>query len=263
MTKPVCAVVGVGEGNGAALARSFADAGMAVALLARSTGFTSKLAAELPDARAYACDAADPASVADAFASIRQELGDPATLVYNAGSGIWGDVESISLDAFESSWRINAYGALVASQQVIPAMKAAGTGTIIFIGATASRRGGPRTAAFAPAKAAQPRRIDGAEPLATRHPRGADHHRCRGRSPKNASGHARQAGELLPEAGRHGGNRRVACTAATLGLDLRGRGEAVRRELVRFAFDGLEVSLEGGQVGSSDLFIKATGRLSD
>jgi len=155
MTKPVGAVVGVGEGNGAALARSFADAGMAVALLARSTGFTNKLAAELPDARAYACDASDPISVADAFASIRQDLGDPATLVYNAGSGIWGDVESISLDAFESSWRTNAYGALAASQQVIPAMKAAGSGNIIFIGATASRRGGPRTAAFAPAKAAQ------------------------------------------------------------------------------------------------------------
>ena len=155
MTKPVCAVVGVGEGNGAALARSFSDAGMAVALLARSTGFTNKLAAELPDARAYACDASDPVSVADVFASIRQDLGDPATLVYNAGSGIWGDVENISLDAFESSWRINAYGALAASQQVIPAMTAAGSGTIIFIGATASRRGGPRTAAFAPAKAAQ------------------------------------------------------------------------------------------------------------
>jgi NAD(P)-dependent dehydrogenase (short-subunit alcohol dehydrogenase family) len=59
------------------------------------------------------------------------------------------------LEAFESAWRVNALGALAASQQVIPAMKAAGAGTIIFIGATASLRGGPQTAAFAPAKAAQ------------------------------------------------------------------------------------------------------------
>ena len=73
----------------------------------------------------------------------------------NAGSGTWGDVEAIGLDDFEQAWRINAYGALAVSQQVVPAMKAAGSGTIIFIGATASRRGGPRTAAFAPAKAAQ------------------------------------------------------------------------------------------------------------
>jgi NAD(P)-dependent dehydrogenase (short-subunit alcohol dehydrogenase family) len=155
MTKPVCAVVGVGEGNGAALAGAFAGQGMALALLARSTDFTAKLAQELGDARAYSCDVSAPASIAEAFGLIRSELGDPSTLIYNAGSGVWGDVESITLDGFESSWRVNALGALAVSQQVIPAMKSAGEGTIIFIGATASLRGGPRTAAFAPAKAAQ------------------------------------------------------------------------------------------------------------
>ncbi|MCL4765264.1 MAG: SDR family NAD(P)-dependent oxidoreductase [Hyphomicrobiaceae bacterium] len=155
MSKPVCVVAGVGEGNGAALARAFTGAGMVVALLARRTGFTSKLAGELPDARAYACDVRDPISVGEAFDRIRAEMGEPSTLVYNAGSGVWGDVESIRLEDFESAWRVNAYGALAASRQVIPAMKRAGSGAIIFIGATASRRGTPRTAAFAPAKAAQ------------------------------------------------------------------------------------------------------------
>ena len=155
MTKPVCAVVGVGEGNGAALARAFARDGMAVALLARSIDYSTTLAAELGDARAYACDVSDPASVAEAFGRIRSDLGDPVTVIYNAGSGVWGDVESVTLDGFEQSWRVNALGAFAVSQQVIPAMKAAGAGTIIFIGATASLRGGPRTAAFAPAKAAQ------------------------------------------------------------------------------------------------------------
>ncbi len=155
MTKPVAVILGVGEGNGAALARAFSRAGHAVALLARRTDYTSQLAQTLPDARAYAADAADPAAIAAAFQAIRADMGDPSTLVYNAGSGSWGDVESIDLAAFESAWRVNALGALAASQQVIPAMKAAGSGTILFIGATASLRGGPRTAAFAPAKAAQ------------------------------------------------------------------------------------------------------------
>jgi NAD(P)-dependent dehydrogenase (short-subunit alcohol dehydrogenase family) len=155
MAKPVCAVVGVGEGNGAALARAFSREGMALALLARSTDFTAKLGTELGDAHAYPCDVADTASIAEAFARIRADLGEPTTLVYNAGSGVWGDVETVSLGDFEQSWRVNALGALAVSQQVIPAMKAAGAGTIIFIGATASLRGGPRTAAFAPAKAAQ------------------------------------------------------------------------------------------------------------
>jgi NAD(P)-dependent dehydrogenase (short-subunit alcohol dehydrogenase family) len=153
--KRVCAVVGVGPGIGAAVARRFAAEGYAVALLARTTELTSRLAGELPGARAFACDAADPASVAAAFAAVRRDMGEVDALVYNAGSGTWGTIESVEPAAFEGAWRVNALGAFVASQQVIPAMKAAGRGDIVFIGATASRRGNVQTAAFAPAKAAQ------------------------------------------------------------------------------------------------------------
>jgi NAD(P)-dependent dehydrogenase (short-subunit alcohol dehydrogenase family) len=76
-------------------------------------------------------------------------------LIYNAGSGLWGHVEEITPAEFELSWRINTLGALLAAQAVIPAMKRAKRGAIVFIGATASRRGGANFAAFAPAKAAQ------------------------------------------------------------------------------------------------------------
>ena len=46
-------------------------------------------------------------------------------------------------------------GLLLAAKRVIPSMKAGGGGNIVVIGATSSRRGVARTAAFAPAKAAQ------------------------------------------------------------------------------------------------------------
>jgi NAD(P)-dependent dehydrogenase (short-subunit alcohol dehydrogenase family) len=153
--KLVCAVVGVGPGNGAAIARRFAAEGYAVALLARSAGVSAELAKELPGARAYACDVADDASVQRAFASIRSELGPVEALVYNAGSGTWGSVEDVTPQAFEDSWRVNALGAFLAAKQVVAGMKQAGRGSIVFIGATASRRGNKMTAAFAPAKAAQ------------------------------------------------------------------------------------------------------------
>jgi NAD(P)-dependent dehydrogenase (short-subunit alcohol dehydrogenase family) len=153
--KPVCAVVGIGPGNGAALARRFAKAGYAVALLARSTEFSTRLARELGDARAYACDVGDAAAVEKAFAAIRTDLGEVEVLAYNAGSGTWGTIDDLSPAAFEATWRSNALGLFLCSQQVIPAMKAKGAGAIIVIGATASRRGMPRTTAFAPAKAAQ------------------------------------------------------------------------------------------------------------
>ncbi|MBX5481127.1 MAG: SDR family NAD(P)-dependent oxidoreductase [Myxococcaceae bacterium] len=153
--RPVCVVVGVGPGNGAAFARRFAAEGYAVALLARTTHFSEELAKTLPGARAYACDVTDPDAVTRTFAAIARDLGDAEVMVYNAGSGVWGTVEEVTPADFEASWRVNALGALVASQQVIPAMKRKGHGNIVFIGATASRRGGPKSAAFAAAKAAE------------------------------------------------------------------------------------------------------------
>jgi len=153
--KKVCVVVGVGPGNGAALGRRFAREGYAVALLARTQETSRSLAASLADARAYVCDVADAKSVADTFAAIERDLGAVHTLVYNAGSGVWGTVEDIDAAAFESAFRVNALGLLLTAQKVIPAMKAQGEGNIVVIGATSSRRGVARTAAFAPAKAAQ------------------------------------------------------------------------------------------------------------
>lgn len=155
MDKPVCVVAGVGPGNGAAIARHFAREGYAVALLARSTELSENLAQTLDGAKAYPCDLASETEVAATFKRLREELGEVEVLVYNAGAGIWGDIEQITPAAFESTWRVNALGTLLTAQQVIPAMKRAAQGSIILIGATASRRGASRTAAFAPAKAAQ------------------------------------------------------------------------------------------------------------
>ena len=155
MSKPVCAVVGVGPGNGAALARRFSASGYAVALLARTGEASSALAAELDDAHFYACDVGDAASVAKAFAAVREELGEVDVLAYNAGSGVWGTIEEIAPEGFEASWRVNALGTFLCAREVIPAMKAKGAGSIVIVGATASRRGAARTAAFAAAKAAQ------------------------------------------------------------------------------------------------------------
>ena len=91
--KPVCAVVGVGPGNGAAFARRFAAEGYAVALLARSTGLISGLASELPVARAYACDVGNLAAVERTFESIESDLGSVDVLIYNAGKGVWGSAD--------------------------------------------------------------------------------------------------------------------------------------------------------------------------
>jgi NAD(P)-dependent dehydrogenase (short-subunit alcohol dehydrogenase family) len=155
MTKPVCVVAGIGPGNGAAFARRFAGDGYAVALVSRAADPARELAAALPDARAWQCDVGDAASVEHTFGAIRRELGDPEVVIFNAGSGAFGTFDDVTAADFEASWRVNALGGFLVAKQVVPAMKRAGRGNFVFIGATASRRGAARTAAFAPAKAAQ------------------------------------------------------------------------------------------------------------
>lgn len=153
--KPVCAVLGVGPGNGAAFARRFAAGGYRVALLSRDRAKLDALAQEIDDAAAFPCDAADPDAVGQALGAAADALGPVDTLIYNAGQGVWGDALSIKVEDFERSWRVNALGAFAAAQAVLPAMRQAGTGAVFFVGATASLRGGAKTAAFASAKGAQ------------------------------------------------------------------------------------------------------------
>ena len=152
---PVCAIVGAGPGNGAAFARRFATEGYRVALLARNGERLAELAASIQDSRAYACDVAEGESVRGAFEAIARELGEVEVLVFNAGKMVWGDPLKVSEADFEASWRVNAHGAFLTARAVLPSMLAAGRGTILFVGATASRRGRPNTTAFAAGKSAQ------------------------------------------------------------------------------------------------------------
>ncbi len=62
--EPVCVVVDVGPGNGAAFARRFAREGYRIALLARQRALSEELEKALPGSRAYACDVSDVAETA-------------------------------------------------------------------------------------------------------------------------------------------------------------------------------------------------------
>ncbi len=153
--RPVCVVIGVGPGNGAACARKFANESYAVALLARSEGALKTLASEIEGSRAYAYDATDPESVLGVFGRIRDDLGPVSVLVYNAGSGVFGSIDDVTPEDLEAAWRVNTLGLLLATKQVIGGMRDLGGGNIVVTGATASLRGGANFAAFASAKAAQ------------------------------------------------------------------------------------------------------------
>jgi NAD(P)-dependent dehydrogenase (short-subunit alcohol dehydrogenase family) len=151
----ICAIVGVGPGNGIAFARRFAADGYDVALIGRTQSKLDALAAGVPRSRVVPGDATDPGSLAAAFRTIRDTMGPVDVLLYNAGSGQWGNFQEISAEGLESGWRTNVLGLLVAGQAVAGDMIERGAGAIIVTGATASLRGNVGTAAFASAKAGQ------------------------------------------------------------------------------------------------------------
>jgi NADP-dependent 3-hydroxy acid dehydrogenase YdfG len=152
---PVAAVVGVGPGLGAALARRFAQK-YAVAIIARKAEYLKSLAAELGATGAQIlevpADIGDRAQVEAAFTLIRERLGPPEVLLYNAGSGMFGTITDITPEQYEDSWRVNAYGAFLSAKAVVPDLIARGHGVILFTGATAGVKAGAKSVAFGPAK---------------------------------------------------------------------------------------------------------------
>ena len=155
MTRPVCAIVGAGPGNGAAFARRFTAAGYRVGLLARDGQRLAALARELPGSLALSCDLLVPATLAVACERLERELGPVQTLIYNAGNYVRGGVESTEPEQLEACFRLNAVGCLRAVQYVVKGMKRRGSGEIIVIGATAAWRGREGSLPFAAAKAGQ------------------------------------------------------------------------------------------------------------
>ncbi|MGH8012283.1 MAG: SDR family NAD(P)-dependent oxidoreductase [Candidatus Binataceae bacterium] len=154
-SKPVAVVLGVGPGLGAALARRFAKQ-YAIAIGARRADYLRTLAGEIRDSGGtvleVSFDVGDRAQHEAAFRTIAERLGDPEVLLYNAGSGTWGTIVEITPEQYEASWRVNAYGAFLSARKLAPGMIARGRGTMLFTGATAGVKAGPRSIAFGPAK---------------------------------------------------------------------------------------------------------------
>jgi NAD(P)-dependent dehydrogenase (short-subunit alcohol dehydrogenase family) len=152
----VAAVLGVGPGLGAAIARRFAGEGFAVALMARREESVAAVREEIEDsgggALGVTTDATNPDSVAASFQRVRAELGDPEVFVYNAGAFQMGGILEVSPAKFDECFRANCAGAFYAAREVLPAMVEGGRGTILLTGATASLRGSARFSALAVGK---------------------------------------------------------------------------------------------------------------
>jgi short-subunit dehydrogenase len=131
-------LVGAGAGLGMAIARRFAEGGYRVSLVARSLDGLSGLAESLADTGAQigtiAADASDPEALGARMAELYGEQGAPGVIIYNAVMGAPDTLLSSSVEHLQTAYAVDVISAIVMTQVVAPAMRGAGSGTIIMTG---------------------------------------------------------------------------------------------------------------------------------
>jgi NAD(P)-dependent dehydrogenase (short-subunit alcohol dehydrogenase family) len=143
-------IVGAGSGLSASLARAFAQAGMKVALAARSIDKLADLARETK-AKTFACDATNKADVDSLFAALDAE-GSTDVVIYNASYRTRGPLLELDPGDVEKSIQVSAFGGFLVAQAAVRRMLPNGHGAILFTGASASVKGYAQSVPFAMGK---------------------------------------------------------------------------------------------------------------
>jgi NADP-dependent 3-hydroxy acid dehydrogenase YdfG len=134
---PAIAIVGAGPGLGASLGKVFGAQGFDVALISRSKANLDALAAGLTEqgvtAEGFAADVADAASLTAALAAAATRFGRIDVLEFSPYAGL---VQVSPADVTPGNLRPAIeellYGAVTATQAVLPAMLDAGSGTLLY-----------------------------------------------------------------------------------------------------------------------------------
>lgn len=131
-------IIGVGPGNGAALARKFGKEGYKIYMLGRTeeklAKFQKELEAEKIKADYKVANAGDEEHFRLAFKKILLEDESPEVLIYNASVLSPRIPSKLIPDHVVRDFRTNVVGAIIASQEVLPSMKKKKRGTILLTG---------------------------------------------------------------------------------------------------------------------------------
>jgi NAD(P)-dependent dehydrogenase (short-subunit alcohol dehydrogenase family) len=143
---PVIAIVGAGPGLGLSIARRFGTEGFQVALIARNRDHLDDLTAQLVDqgidAAGFTGDVTQPDSLAKALTAAAERFGPIDVLEYSPAdrAGVNGPATDATSDDLQRQIDYHLHGAVTAVQQVLPAMRARRTGTLLFTTGASSIR---------------------------------------------------------------------------------------------------------------------------
>ncbi|KAK1493107.1 hypothetical protein CTAM01_09515 [Colletotrichum tamarilloi] len=153
MTQLIWLITGCSSGLGLELSREVLKRGHLVIASSRSPEKTPHLVEEIQQAGGnwIALDVTKD-NVQQQVDSAAQVHGRIDVLVNNAGYGIAGGFEDLSLSDFRTLFDTNLFGIVRATQAVLPHMRAAHSGTVINISSTGGLRGLAAVSAYSSSK---------------------------------------------------------------------------------------------------------------
>lgn len=154
MTKPLCVLVGAGDGLGRALAAKFASRDFDIALVSRteanSAAAIQAATANGAKAKFFSADVTQPETLEATIAGIARDLGEIDLLIYNArGDFTACEPLDMSYAALEDVYRVEVVGAFAAAKSVLPGMIERSRGSLFFSSATAAFRGSAKYPLYA------------------------------------------------------------------------------------------------------------------
>lgn len=168
---PVALIIGASSGIGEALARTLAQSGYRVALVARRAELLNTLAAALgaERARAYPHDVTQVAEVPALFQKILAEMGRLDVVIYNAGV-----MPRVALDEFNFAkdahmMQVNVLGAMAWLNAAAMLFERQGSGHLVGIASVAGDRGRVAAPAYNASKAALSTFLEALRNRLTRH----------------------------------------------------------------------------------------------
>ena len=145
---PVVLVTGVSSGIGLAVASAFAARGFEVFGTSRNPQRTQPI----PGVELVQLDVTDDASVARAVWTVIQRAGRIDILVNNAGIGVLGAAEESSINQAQQLFDTNFFGLVRLTREVLPHLRAQGSGRIINISSVLGFLPAPYAALYAASK---------------------------------------------------------------------------------------------------------------